>query len=71
MALLARPRSRRLVATERWEHAEWRASGWTFRRIAKELDAAGTPTKSGAGRWHPQTVKDIVESDLHSSEAAA
>ena len=50
---------------------EWRACGWTFRRIARELDAAGTPTKIGMGRWHPQTIKDIVESDLHSSEAAA
>src|SRR5215831_10294603 len=50
---------------------KWRACGWTFRRIARELDAAGTPTKSGAGRWHPQTIKDIVESELHSSEAAA
>jgi DNA invertase Pin-like site-specific DNA recombinase len=50
---------------------EWRACGWTFRRIARELDAAGTPTKSGAGLWHPQTIKDIVETGLHSSEAAA
>jgi hypothetical protein len=50
---------------------EWRACGWTFRRIARELDTAGTPTKSGAGLWHSQTIKDIVESGLHSSEAAA
>jgi DNA invertase Pin-like site-specific DNA recombinase len=50
---------------------EWRACGWTFRRIARELDAGGTPTKSGAERWHPQTIKDIVETELHSGEAAA
>jgi DNA invertase Pin-like site-specific DNA recombinase len=50
---------------------EWRACGWTFRRIARELNAADTPTKTGVGRWHPQTIKDIVESDLQPSEAAA
>jgi hypothetical protein len=49
---------------------EWRAGGWTLRRIADELNLSGTPTKSGVGRWHPQTVKDIIESDLHEREAA-
>ena len=31
---------------------QWRASGWTLRRVAEELNAAGPPTKSGMGRWH-------------------
>jgi DNA invertase Pin-like site-specific DNA recombinase len=49
---------------------QWRASGWTLRQVAHELNVSGTRTKSGAGRWHPQTVKDIVESDLHRGEGA-
>jgi DNA invertase Pin-like site-specific DNA recombinase len=56
------------AAIDRMKH--WRASGWTLRRVAEELNAAGTPTKSGTGRWHAQTVKGILESDLHESEAA-
>jgi DNA invertase Pin-like site-specific DNA recombinase len=48
----------------------WRAGGWTLRRIADELNASGTRTKSGAGKWHAETVRAIVESDQHAREAA-
>jgi site-specific DNA recombinase len=48
---------------------QWRASGWTLRRIADELNSSATPTKRGTGKWHAQTVKDIVESDLHREAA--
>jgi len=48
----------------------WRDAGWTLRAIAGELNSSGIPTKRGAGRWHAQTVKDIMDSDLHSREAA-
>jgi DNA invertase Pin-like site-specific DNA recombinase len=43
---------------------EWRTSGWTLRQVADELNSAGTPTKRAAGRWHPQTVKNILGNDL-------
>jgi site-specific DNA recombinase len=49
---------------------QWRAAGWTLRRIADELNASGTPTKRGTGKWHARTVKDILDSDLHRREAA-
>jgi site-specific DNA recombinase len=48
----------------------WRASGWTLRRVADELNASGKPTKSGTGKWHAETVRGIMESDLHANEAA-
>jgi DNA invertase Pin-like site-specific DNA recombinase len=48
---------------------QWRAGGWTLRQIAEQLNSLGTPTKR-KGKWHAQTVKDIVGSDLHGSEAA-
>jgi site-specific DNA recombinase len=48
----------------------WRDTGWTLRQISSELNATGTPTKRGAGRWHPETVRAILESDRHRKEAA-
>jgi site-specific DNA recombinase len=50
---------------------QWRSNGWTLRRVADELNASGTPTKRGTGRWHPETVRGIMENDLHGQEAAA
>jgi DNA invertase Pin-like site-specific DNA recombinase len=49
---------------------EWRAHGWTLRQVADELNVSGTPTKSGTGRWHAETVRGIIGSDLHANEAA-
>jgi site-specific DNA recombinase len=49
---------------------EWRAAGWSLRQVANELNSSGTPTKRAAGKWHPQTVKDIVGSDLYRGEIA-
>jgi DNA invertase Pin-like site-specific DNA recombinase len=40
--------------------AELAESGMTTRRIAAELTARGIPTPLG-GRWHPQTVKRVME----------
>jgi len=40
--------------------AELAGSGMTTRRIAAELTARGIPTPLG-GRWHPQTVKRVME----------
>jgi hypothetical protein len=41
-----------------------------LRAIASALNSSGTPTKRGTGKWHAQTVKDILDSDLHRREAA-
>jgi DNA invertase Pin-like site-specific DNA recombinase len=49
---------------------QWRAGGWTLRRVADELNASGTPTKRGVGKWHAETVRAILDSDLHRREAA-
>jgi DNA invertase Pin-like site-specific DNA recombinase len=40
--------------------AELAGSGMTTRRIAQELTARGIPTPLG-GRWHPQTVKRVMD----------
>jgi len=37
----------------------WRANGWSYWRIAAELNRKGTPTKLGA-RWHPSTVRYLL-----------
>ncbi len=36
-----------------------RAEGHTLRAIAADLDAAGVAPRGG-GRWHPQSVANIV-----------
>jgi len=43
---------------------EWRAQGWSLRKIARELNETGTPAKNG-GRWHPGTVKYLLENNLY------
>ena len=43
-----------------------RTRGWSLRRIAAALEAEGVPTKQGT-RWHPQTLKDILENPLHAT----
>ncbi len=40
--------------------AELAGSGMTTRRIAQEFTARGIATPLG-GRWHPQTVKRVME----------
>jgi len=40
--------------------AELARSGLSTRRIAQELTARGIATPLG-GRWHPQTVKRVME----------
>jgi DNA invertase Pin-like site-specific DNA recombinase len=40
--------------------AELVATGFSTRRIAEELTARGIATPRG-GRWHPQTVKRVME----------
>jgi Recombinase len=40
----------------------WRAQGRGLRAIARELNATRTPTAHGGERWHPATVKRIIES---------
>jgi DNA invertase Pin-like site-specific DNA recombinase len=37
----------------------WRAAGWSLRRIARELDARGVPTKNGGLRWSPNSVRHL------------
>jgi site-specific DNA recombinase len=64
--LVPLPAEQSVIATMK----AWRDAGWTLRAIASALNLSGTPTKRGAGKWHAQTVKDIVESDLHGREAA-
>jgi hypothetical protein len=48
---------------------EWRAGGWTLRQVADELNATSTPTKRSAGKWHPQTVKNILGNSLYGEAA--
>ena len=40
--------------------SELAGSGMTTRQMAAELTARGIPTALGA-RWHPQTVKRVME----------
>lgn len=40
---------------------ELRSQGSTYAYIAEMLNAEDYPTASGRGRWHPQTIKRIVE----------
>jgi DNA invertase Pin-like site-specific DNA recombinase len=55
-----------------------RANGWSHRRIAAALDAAGVPTVRGGARWNPGSIGgflasaalDPVEPTLSASEAA-
>jgi DNA invertase Pin-like site-specific DNA recombinase len=37
-----------------------RAAGRTLAEIARELDAAGTPTAHGGKRWWPSTVRAVL-----------
>lgn len=37
-----------------------RAKGMSLREIAEQLERSGIATKSGAAKWHPQTVKRAV-----------
>jgi len=64
--LIAVPKEQATIGRMR----EWRARGWTLRQVADELNASGTPTKRAVGRWHAQTVKNIVASDLDVRETA-
>jgi len=43
---------------------ELHAGGESLRGIARTLDAGGVSTKRG-GRWHPQTVAEILRNTLH------
>jgi DNA invertase Pin-like site-specific DNA recombinase len=38
----------------------WRADGWTFRRIAAELNERREPTVRGGDKWHPTTVRSAI-----------
>lgn len=44
-----------------------REAGWSLRRIAKALNDQGIPTKRG-GRWHPGTIKYLLENTLYDAE---
>lgn len=39
---------------------EGRQAGLSYRAIARNLEAAGIPTKKGGTTWHPETVKSIL-----------
>ena len=36
------------------------AAGWSLRRIARELDARGVPTKNGGAAWSPTSVRRLA-----------
>lgn len=40
--------------------AKHHALGWSLRAIARHLETEGHRAKRGGGRWHPQTVSDVV-----------
>ena len=37
----------------------WRAEGWSYARITRELNGRGVPAKQG-GRWCPATVRNML-----------
>ena len=39
----------------------WHADGQSLAQIARELNAAGTPTAHGGARWWPSTVRAVLE----------
>jgi hypothetical protein len=41
-----------------------RSAGDSLRRIAAELEAMQVTSNNGAARWHPQTVKAILNSQM-------
>ena len=43
---------------------EMRIQGWSFRKIAGALNEQEIPAKQG-GRWHPGTIKYLVENTLY------
>jgi len=43
---------------------DWRAAGWSLRKIADELTAKSIPTKKG-GKWHASTVQYLLQNDLY------
>jgi hypothetical protein len=43
---------------------EMRDQGWALRKIAGALNDQGITSKKG-GRWHPQTVKYLLENKLY------
>lgn len=45
-------------------------AGASLRAIAVMLNEEGIPGKAG-GRWHPMTVKKILENDIHDQPAAS
>lgn len=47
---------------------ELRAAGHTYAAIIEELDRRAIPSKTG-GRWHPGTIKQIIDRD-HNQAAA-
>lgn len=50
---------------QRWlrQMAGWRACGWSFNRIARSLNDAGVPTKTGIlGGWQTGNVKKVLHS---------
>ncbi|HEV3092339.1 MAG TPA: recombinase family protein [Candidatus Cybelea sp.] len=59
----------RLVRDEVQQHAlrkarAMRSAGDSLRRIAAELEAMQVTSNNGAARWHPQTVKAILNSQM-------
>lgn len=43
---------------------EMRDQGWALRKIAGALNEQGITSKKG-GRWHPQTIKYLLENKLY------
>jgi hypothetical protein len=38
----------------------WRSQGWSFAKIAGELNRQGVKTKTGGQRWDPSTVHSVL-----------
>jgi site-specific DNA recombinase len=64
--LVPLPAEQSIIATMK----TWREAGWTLRAIASALNSSGTPTKRDGGKWHPETVRSILENNLRRGEAA-
>lgn len=58
--LVANEEERALTALMR----QWQAAGWSHRKIARELDRLGVPTKRGGPSWRHATVGSILRREI-------
>jgi DNA invertase Pin-like site-specific DNA recombinase len=55
----------------RWIVEQVEGRGRSRKGVAAELNAAGAPTATGRGRWHPSTIAGVLASVAYERELAA